>query len=77
MNNRLLRIYAPINTNVISRKYNISNKKENWKSFYIMKVIYNNIIYRMLSIKVRSVQQSLYMWKCKYILKKIESGDIK
>jgi hypothetical protein len=39
----------------------INYKNRNWKSFYIMKVIYNNIIYRVLSINVRNVQQSLYM----------------
>ena len=39
------------------------------KSFYIMKVIYNIIIYRVLLQKARNVQQSLYMGKPKYILK--------
>jgi len=42
---------------------------QNRESFYIMKVIYNSIIYRVLAISVRSVQQSLYMGKPKYILK--------
>jgi len=54
------------------KKVNIKNKyakNKNWKSFYIMKVIYNNIIYRALSINVRNVQQSLYMGRHKYILK--------
>ncbi len=46
-----------------------SEKKQNRKSFYIMKVIYNNIIYRLLAINVRNVQQSLYTGKRKYILK--------
>ena len=77
IDNRLLRIYTPINIDYMSRNNYIKNKMDNWKCFYIMKVIYNNIIYRRLKIKVRNVQQSLYMWKCKYILKKIESGDIK
>ncbi len=45
---------------------------QNRKSFYIMKVIYNSIIYRVLAINVRNVQQSLYMGKPKYILK---NGD--
>lgn len=44
-------------------------KNQNWKSFYIMKVIYINIIYRVLLINVRNVQQSLYMGRPKYILK--------
>ena len=52
-----------------------SEKKQNRKSFYIMKVIYNNIIYRTLAINVRNVQQSLYMGKCKYKLKILKSGD--
>ena len=47
----------------------------NRKSFYIMKVIYNNIIYRAVAINVRNVQQSLYMGKCKYKLKILKSGD--
>ena len=47
----------------------------NRKSFYIMKVIYNNNIYRELAIKIRNVQQSLYMGKCKYILKILKNGD--
>ena len=47
-------------------------KNKNRKSFYIMKVIYNIIIYRLLSIGVRNVQQSLYTGKRKYILKKLE-----
>ena len=47
----------------------------NGKSFYIMKVIYNNIIYRALAINVRNVQQSLYMGKCKYKLKILKNGD--
>ena len=47
------------------------DKKEegNWKSFYIMKVIYNSIIYRVLAINARNVQQSLYMGKPTYIMK--------
>jgi len=44
-------------------------KNQNWKSFYIMKAIYINIIYRVLPINVRNVQQSLYMGRPKYILK--------
>ena len=54
------------------KEVNVKNKyvkNKNWKSFYIMKVIYNNIIYRALSINVRNVQQSLYMGRHKYILK--------
>jgi len=47
----------------------VFEEEQNWKSFYIMKVIYNSIIYRVLAINVRSVQQSLYMGKPKYILK--------
>ena len=42
-----------------------------------MKVIYNNNIYRELAIKIRNVQQSLYMGKCKYILKILKNGDKK
>jgi len=45
------------------------------KSFYIMKVIYNNRIYRLLAINVRNVQQSLYMGKYNYILKIFKIGD--
>jgi hypothetical protein len=57
-------------TNIIKIKGKINFiKKQIWKSFYIMKVIYINIIYRLLSINVRNVQQSLYMGKSKYILK--------
>jgi len=54
------------------KKVKVKNKSvkiQNWKSFYIMKVIYNIIIYSALSINVRNVQQSLYMGRHKYILK--------
>jgi hypothetical protein len=62
--------------NIIVTENNIRYKiNRNRKSFYIMKVIYNNIIYRVLEIKIRSVQQSLYMGKCKYILKILKNGD--
>lgn len=44
-----------------------SGEKQNRESFYIMKVIYNSIVYRTLTQNVRDVQQSLYMWKPKYI----------
>lgn len=62
---------------VISSLFTLTNieiinkivKNQNWKSFYIMKVIYINIIYRVLPINVRNVQQSLYMGRPKYILK--------
>jgi len=52
-------------------------EEQNRKSFYIMKVIYNTIIYRVLVHCVRNVQQSLYMGKCKYILKILKNGDKK
>jgi hypothetical protein len=63
---KLMYILIPIKKLKINNKY---VKNQNWKSFYIMKVIYNNIIYRALSINVRNVQQSLYMGRHKYILK--------
>ena len=45
------------------------------KSFYIMKVIYNNII-TIVNIKsIRNVQQSLNRGKPKYILKINKNGD--
>ena len=44
-------------------------EEQNRKSFYIMKVIYNTILYRALLQKARNVQQSLYMGKLTYILK--------
>jgi hypothetical protein len=50
-------------------------KSKDRKSFYIMKVIYNDIIYRALAINVRNVQQSLYMGECKYKLKILKNGD--
>lgn len=53
----------------ITEEKAISEKEQNRKSFYIMKVIYKNVIYRLLAINVRNVQQSLYTGKCKYILK--------
>ena len=65
-----------INTNIYWVKMLVVIE-QNWKSFYIMKVIYINNIYRMLKIKVRDVQQSLYMGKCKYILKILKTGDKK
>jgi len=43
--------------------------KKNRKFFYIMKVIYISIIYSLLAVNVRNVQQPLYMGKFKYILK--------
>ena len=52
-------------------------KTTNRKPFYIMKVIYNNVIYRLLVINVRNVQQPLYMGKRKYILKIYKNGDKK
>ena len=61
----LLSVVIPVNT----RGEVVFNEEQNRKSFYIMKVIYNSIIYRVLAINVRSVQQSLYMGKPKYILK--------
>lgn len=63
---KLLSTLFPIETSNVKNK---SIRNQNWKSFYIMKVIYNNIIYRALSINVRNVQQSLYMGRHKYILK--------
>jgi hypothetical protein len=63
---KLISILAPIIQSDIKNK---SQRNQNWKSFYIMKVIYINIIYRALSINVRNVQQSLYMGRHKYILK--------
>ena len=59
-------------TTILSGAGDVEYKR---KSFYIMKVIYNNIIYRALAINVRNVQQSLYMWNCKYKLKILKNGD--
>jgi hypothetical protein len=53
----------------ITEEKTIFDRERNWKSFYIMKVIYNIKIYRLLAIKVRNVQQSLYTGKRKYIVK--------
>jgi len=53
-------------TTILREADDVEHKR---KSFYIMKVIYNNIIYRVLLQKARNVQQSLYMGKPKYILK--------
>ena len=53
-------------TTIMSDAGDVEHKR---KSFYIMKVIYNVIIYRVLSQKARNVQQSLYIGKPKYILK--------
>ena len=53
----------------------VFDEERNRKSFYIMKVIYNSIIYRVLAINVRDVQQSLYIGKPKYILKIWKNGD--
>jgi len=62
----LFSIKMPINAGDVEVIYKL---ERNWKSFYIMKVIYNSIIYRALTKNVRDVQQSLYMEKPKYILK--------
>ena len=62
----LISVIMPVS---IVENAGIFEEEYNWKSFYIMKVIYNSVIYRVLAINVRDVQQSLYMGKCKYILK--------
>lgn len=62
----LLLVVIPVKTWVEEVAF---EEGQNRKSFYIMKVIYNSIIYRVLAINVRNVQQSLYMGKPKYILK--------
>jgi len=62
----LISVVLPINFNILNK---ILKRNYLRKSFYIMKVIYINIIYRTLSKNVRNVQQSLYMGKPKYILK--------
>jgi len=62
----LLSIVLPVNA---GGERVVFEEEQNRKSFYIMKVIYNSIIYRRLAINVRNVQQSLYMGKPKYILK--------
>ena len=61
-------------TSITEGKASIKGE-QNRKSFYIMKVIYINIIYRLLAINVRNVQQSLYMGKPKYIMKINKNGD--
>ena len=53
-------------TTILSGAGDVEYKR---KSFYIMKVIYNTIIYRVLLQKARDVQQSLYIGKPKYISK--------
>ena len=50
------------------KKRNIIIKLFYWKVFYIMKDIYN-YSNKIGCIKIRVVQQSLYMLKTKYILK--------
>jgi hypothetical protein len=62
-------LFSVVIPSSITEEKAISGKEQNRKSFYIMKVIYKNIIYRLLAINVRNVQQSLYTGKCKYILK--------
>ena len=62
-------LFSVVILSSITEEKAISEKEQNRKSFYIMKVIYKNIIYRLLAINVRNVQQSLYTGKCKYILK--------
>ena len=53
-------------TTILMEADDVGHKR---KSFYIMKVIYNTILYRVLLQKARNVQQPLYMGKSKYILK--------
>ena len=62
-------LFSVVIPSSITEEKAISEKEQNRKSFYIMKVIYKNVIYRLLEINVRNVQQSLYTGKCKYILK--------